>query len=180
MGVGPTVGRVTPFAVGAGVGVGVAVVAVVAFGVGAGVGRVVGRWVAAGVGVGFGVGLGVGLGVGVGAGVGLGRALIVTLPAESVASLRSLARAVKMTVWVPAGRVPDQPKVTPRPHAPFVWRVMACATPPTTALTTSARAPEAFWYTTVRAIFVAVVPVRGETVPSDNTVLDGAAAIGAA
>jgi hypothetical protein len=177
MGVGPTVGRVSPFAVGSGVGVPAG--AVVAFGVGAGVGRGVGRGVGAGLGVGFGVGFGVGLGVGVGAGVGLGSALIVTLPAERLASLRSLARAVKMTAWVPAGRVPDQPKVTPRPHAPFVWRIMAWATPPTTALTISARAPEAFWYTTVKATFVAVVPVRGETVPSDNTVLDGEAAIGA-
>ena len=77
-----------------------------------------------GLGVGFGVGGGVVFGVGLGVGFGVGGgvasagALMVTVPAAKVASLLSLATALRTTACCPAGSLPDQPKVTPLPHDP--------------------------------------------------------------
>jgi hypothetical protein len=111
-----------------GAGLGVAVGAAVALAVGAGVG----------LGVGFGVGRGVGFGVAVGAGVA--GAVIVTDPPLRVSLNRSRLIASKVTVWVPAGNLPDQLKRTPAfQSVPPV--LIACVEPATRTRTESAGEP---------------------------------------
>jgi hypothetical protein len=113
VGVGRGVGAGVERGVGDGVGLGVGE----GFGVGVGLG--VGFGVGVGLGVGFGVGCGVGFGVGcgvgrgVGAGVGVGAAPITRLPPDSVEKKWSRPWDVKTTLYDPAGKVPDQLKLTP-------------------------------------------------------------------
>ena len=69
-------------------------------------------------------------GSGVGFGVALGGASIVTDPALIVTSLPSLATAVRLTAWRPAGSLPDQRNVTPLPHEPPGRRLISWPAPP--------------------------------------------------
>jgi hypothetical protein len=128
----------------------------------------------------FGVGAGVGVGVGVGAGVDPGTDRMTTVPADRLASLWSLARAVKATGCIPIGRVPDQLNVTPVPQSPPAWRVIACPSSPNVTVTRSAGEAVALWYATETWIVVVVVPPRGETVAPDSCVGLAADASGAA
>ncbi len=100
---------------------------------------------AVGFGVGLGVagavGFGVGFGVGLGVGLGVAAAAMVTEPAASVNSPLLRAQVLIVIAWVPAGSLPDQVNGTPLPQLPVSPWIMVFSTPPTNAITRSAREP---------------------------------------
>jgi hypothetical protein len=137
--VGAGVGR----GVGAGVGLGVGLGVGDGFGVGCGVGCGVGFGVGCGVGFGVGCGVGFGVGFGVGLGVGVGAGAITRLPAVSVDEKWSRPWDVKTMLYVPAGKVPDQLKVTPSFQVPPASADISWVTPSNATRTHWASEPSA-------------------------------------